>query len=246
MKTHEILNIKFVDSELDELLNELKKGGFIILPSGPGLATLNSDVRYKVAVQNSDYALPDSGFMIILAKIYYGTSIKKISGAKFIRYFIKNAPIKEKGKLFLIDPNIRESNKNRVILRKHGIDITTDYQYISPMYRRSDEILDEELIMTIGKCPIKPKYILINLGSGVQEPLGYFLKKALNYNPTIICSGAAISFLTGAQVKIPKWIDMLYLGWFARIISNPVEYVGRYLRALNLVKVFFRFKRGSR
>ena len=37
-------------------------------------------------------------------------------------------------------------------------------------------------------------YILINLGSGIQEPLGLYLNENLNFKPGIICTGAAIAF----------------------------------------------------
>ena len=64
---------------------------------------------------------------------------------------------------------------------------------------------------------IKPKYIIINLGGGTQEILGLYLKQNLNYKPSIICSGAAISFLTNQQAPITNLFDNLYLSWLVRI-----------------------------
>ena len=53
----------------------------------------------------------------------------------------------------------------------------------------------------------RPPYIIINLGGGVQERLGFYLKENLSYRPSIICVGAAVAFLSGIQANIPAWAD---------------------------------------
>ena len=52
--------------------------------------------------------------------------------------------------------------------------------------------------------------------------------------PSILCTGAAIAFLTGGQATIPKWADRLYLGWLFRILQSPSKYFYRYLQAARL------------
>ena len=81
---------------------------------------------------------------------------------------------------------------------------------------------------------IKPKYIIINLGGGTQEIFGYYLKRNLNYKPSIICSGAAISFYTKQQASLTTFLDNWYLGWLTRIIFNPTIFLPRYLSAFKL------------
>ena len=76
---------------------------------------------------------------------------------------------------------------------------------------------------------------MINLGGGIQELLGSYLKSNLDYKPSIICSGAAISFLTGQQAKIPIIFDIIYLGWLVRIIFDPHIFLPRYLKAFNFI-----------
>ena len=59
--------------------------------------------------------------------------------------------------------------------------------------------------------------MIINLGGGVQEKLGLYLKRNLNHETKIICTGAAIAFLTGLQANIPNIVDKIYMGWLWRI-----------------------------
>ena len=68
-----------------------------------------------------------------------------------------------------------------------------------------------------------------------RQILGLYLKKQLKFKVTIICTGGAISFFTGDQAPINNIIDKLYLGWFIRLIYNPLTFSKRYLIALKLI-----------
>ena len=81
----------------------------------------------------------------------------------------------------------------------------------------------------------RPDFIMTNIGGGIQEILGLYLKKKLKFKITIICTGGAISFFTGDQAPINSLIDKLYLGWFIRLIYNPLTFSKRYLVALKLI-----------
>ena len=52
---------------------------------------------------------------------------------------------------------------------------------------------------------------------------------------TILCTGGAISFFTKDQAPINNLIDQFYLGWFVRLMFNPVLFFSRYIRGLKLV-----------
>ena len=80
---------------------------------------------------------------------------------------------------------------------------------------------------------------MINIAGGIQEKLGYYLKKNFSNSTSLICTGAAIAFLTGKQAKIPSFIDNMYLGWFARIVQNPKLYTIRYIKAFRLFYMFY-------
>ena len=75
---------------------------------------------------------------------------------------------------------------------------------------------------------------MINLGGGTQEVLGNYLKKKLNYKPSIICTGAAISYFTKQQAPLTNFLDNIFLGWLVRIIFNPIVFLPRYLLAFKL------------
>ena len=232
MKKYYIFNIPFLSGRYHSIVKQFKKGGLMVVPSGPGLATIGTDLTYTKAVQNSDFALPDSGYMVLLVRIIKSIKIKKNSGYKFLKTFLENEKFTIKD-LFFINPSLKESELNRKYLNSIGVPLDENYQYVSPIYNR-DDISDIKLINILNGLKKRPKYIIINLGSGVQEPLGYYLKQKLKYKPGILCSGAAIAFLTGAQATISPLIDKIGLGWVWRSIWYPKIFIPRYFKAFKL------------
>jgi len=231
VKTYFILGIPFIDGYYFNTFKKLKRGGLMVVPSGPGLATIYNDLNYTEAVKNADFAIPDSGFMVLLLRWLKGIKIKKLSGFEFLNFFLKENF--RKNELFLIDPNSYESKKNNDYLNKIGIPIEQSNHYVAPIYN-NHKVEDKDLINILNQLENKPKYIMINLGSNIQEPLGYYLKQNLDFKPGIICTGAAISFFTGSQAKITTFIDKLGIGWLWRCIKNPTIFIPRYLKAFRL------------
>jgi UDP-N-acetyl-D-mannosaminuronic acid transferase (WecB/TagA/CpsF family) len=109
--------------------------------------------------------------------------------------------------------------------------------YVAPFYNGRME--DSVLIQAIERQ--HPRHVMVGVGSGVQEPLGFYLKQHLSYLPAIHCVGAAIGFLTGDQVHIPVWTDSLGLGWLWRTISNPRHFLPRYWEARHLARLIFEY-----
>ena len=105
--------------------------------------------------------------------------------------------------------------------------------HISPVYKK---IEDKNLIKKINE--FKPHYIMINLGGGVQEVLGIHIRNNIKFKSCIMCTGAAIAFLTGEQAPINKYVDRAYLGLLVRFLLSPKKYYKRTLKSFSLVKLF--------
>jgi len=227
-----IFCIHFINGDYKTAISLLKKGALMVVPAAPALATIKEDQLYYNALLNSDFAIPDSGLMVLVLKIFKFIRIKKLSGLAFLDKFLNENILKENHCLFLVDPNEKEATINQKYLKSLRILIKDDDHYIAPFYNK-DNIVDYVLLKLIEEK--KPKYILINLGGGVQERLGSFLKNNLSYQPGILCTGAAIAFFTGQQVFIPRWVDKLFLGWLWRCFSNPHVFIPRYLKGFKFI-----------
>lgn len=230
-------NIKFQDvSSFDELTPLFKKGGLLCFPSGPGLSNLYSDDKYAEALVKSDINMFDSGLLCLLLKtkkIY----VKKYSGYKFIKNLLDYFKSQSIDDFIFIDPNNDESESNTELIDKLGIK-SKHHPYIAPIYSTHSPT-DEKLLDYINLH--KPKYVIMNIAGGHQEKLGNWLISNATYKPVIVCTGAAIAFLTRKQAPISYTLDNLYLGWLTRCIFNPIKFVPRYLKAFYFIFIFFRY-----
>lgn len=237
MRQIEFLKIRFIDVYVSEVEEILDKGGLLLFPSGPGLSNLSIGTAYYNSLCKADYNFFDSGYFVLLLRIFKKIKVKKFSGYRFISCLLNLIKLKKINNLFLVEPNLEVASKNKIYLSK----LNNFYirQYIAPYYEIS-KIYDKKLMVLLNSE--KPKFILINIGGGVQEILGSYLKEKLKYNPTIICTGAALSFFTGNQAPIGNYMDKFFLGWLVRILFNPKIFFNRYFKTFKFIKIFFRYK----
>ena len=110
---------------------------------------------------------------------------------------------------------------------------------MAPKYIDS-KIVDDTLVDLVNAR--KPRHVIIGLGGGVQEKLGLYLRRHCAMRPTIHCTGAALAFLSGDQIRIPEWADRWILGWLFRCASNPRRFIPRYAKALRLPHMLWRYR----
>jgi UDP-N-acetyl-D-mannosaminuronic acid transferase (WecB/TagA/CpsF family) len=224
------LGIKFIDISDNDFEQIINNNGLFLFPSGPGLSTILSQKEYHRSLKKADFVFFDSGFFVLLLYIFKKIKVNKFSGYKFINKF-KSYLKRNPTSIFLIDPNLKLSKNNRILIKNLGFKNQSISNYIAPIYNPQN-LKDEHLLKIINIK--KPKIILVNIGGGTQEILGYYLKKKLNFKTKIICTGAAISFFTGDQAPNNIYIDKFYLGWMLRIFFNPLVFFKRYLLAFRL------------
>ena len=222
--------IKFNNLNYKNFDKFIIKKGLFVFPAGPALVNIEKSKKYHESIKRADLVFFDSGFFVILLKIFKNIGVDKFSGYKFLKLFFDYLKKNKNKKVFCIDPNLKFSKSNKFFLKNLGIKIV--YNYLAPEYDM-DNLSDKKLLDLIKK--VRPNFILTNIGGGKQEVLGLYLKKNLKFNTTILCTGAAISFLTKDQVPINDFIDRYYLGWLVRLIFNPFTFFKRYMIGLKLI-----------
>ena len=231
MKNFSFKGIKFYSGNYSQIKNEFDKGGVLVAPAASALANIESDNQYYNSLKSSEIAILDSGFFCILLRIFKFKKVKKLSGFLFLKNFLDE--FSNKQKILFIDPTKKSNLINIKFLKSKNI--SNFRSYIAPNYDK--KFIDTKLLKLINSY--KPKYIIINIGGGSQEPLAIYLSKNIKYKISIMCTGAAIAFMTGEQAPINKFIDKIYLGWLMRIVWNPKLYLGRILKSFKIIKFFF-------
>ncbi len=233
-----ILGIRFFVGSVERLLALTAGGGLFVVPSGPGLAQLDRDDAYRRALEQSDVALTDSGAMVLLWRLRSGERINRISGLQFIRALLAADDFRRPHAVFWVMPSEHEAAANLAWLNAHDVPTGPDDTYVAPRYD-AGAVSDPALVAAIRRR--RPRFVVLCIAGGVQERLGLALRDSLDHRPAIVCTGAALAFVTGQQAAIPVWADRLMLGWLLRCLWSPRRFVPRYLRALRLVPLVLRF-----
>jgi UDP-N-acetyl-D-mannosaminuronic acid transferase (WecB/TagA/CpsF family) len=187
----------------------------------------------------ADFAITDSGFMVLLWRLMTGQKLPRVSGLEYLELLLKQPEMREPGAVLWVMPNAAARERNLAWLRQQGSPTTEADCYLASNYPPG-EVTDAELLAFVHRR--RPAHIIVCIGGGTQERLGYYLKQTLDYRPGIHCTGAAIGFLSGDQVRIPEWADRFYLGWLFRCVSDPRRYVPRYWKAWPLMTLMLRWR----
>lgn len=210
----------------------------MVVPAAPALKNLGHDLRYRESLLGADFAIADSTLMVLLWNLIQRDRIPKLSGLKYLRVLLEQPEFHQPGSSFWIMPTPAAAQRNLAWLQANGTAVTEDDIYLAPFYGKT--IDDPELLRRLNQR--RPQHIILGLGGGTQEPLGFYLKQNLRYQPSIHGIGAAIGFLSGEQIRIPIWVDDLGLGWLWRSLSSPSRYGARYWDARRLVPLLIRYK----
>lgn len=240
------LGLKFFQGNIHQAVASAQ--GLCVFPAAPGLATIDTDPRYRDSLVQADTRYVDSGFLALCWFFLTFRSLSRISGLRFLQAFLAD-PATSRQKILWVHPTPRAQELNSLLAtQRYGLPAALSSHYQAPLYPPIGEISDSALLAQINQ--FQPHIIIINLGGGTQEPLGAYIKANITPTPTILCTGGAIDFLTGAQAPIPAWADRLFLGWVFRILGTPAAQAKkmrispsrRYLMAWRLLGLLIKYR----
>lgn len=237
-ETRKILGIEFHAGDVESAIARMKDGGLLVVPAAPALKEMATNAAYREALLDADVAITDSAFMVMAWNVIERDNLKRVSGLRYLHALLQREEARRPGNTLWVMAGKASAQTNLKWLAEQGIAVPDEYVYEAPMY--GDPIEDEALVERLER--LRPQHVVITVGGGTQERLGAYLKHRLNYRPALHCIGAAIAFLSGDQVRIPMWADKLYMGWFFRCMSSPKRYVPRYLTALQLLPLLWRYR----
>jgi UDP-N-acetyl-D-mannosaminuronic acid transferase (WecB/TagA/CpsF family) len=238
VETEQILGIRFFSgTPAAAVATMTTQGGLLVAPSGTCFDRFMTDEDYRRAIISADVALPDSGAMVVLWRLLRHRRINRISGLAYLHELFAGPALREQGSAFWVLPHERSRSKLIEWSQRSRVPVKPADCYLAPIYGQSVE--DEPLLRSLEER--QPRQVIVAIGAGAQERLGWFLRDRLSYRPAIGCIGGALGFITGDQVAIPGWADRFYLGWFLRLTRNPRVFLPRLMNAAVLPRLIARY-----
>jgi exopolysaccharide biosynthesis WecB/TagA/CpsF family protein len=234
----QILGIRFFNGDVEEAVASMfHDRGFLVAPSGTCFARLREDETYRRAVLSADLAIADSGLMVGLWRLLQREKLHRISGLKYLKHLLTNLKGEGSREVFWVLPTEPARQNLLDWSRREAFSISKENCYVAPRY--GSDVEDRDLLAQIEQH--RPTHVIVAIGSGAQEKLGFYLRENLSYRPAIHCTGAALGFITGDQRAIPDWADRFYLGWLWRLVAQPSIFLPRLSRALELPWLIWKY-----
>lgn len=237
---HTILGVTYLNGPVEVIVENALSAGLVVVPSAPVIVRMQEDAAHREAILNADLAIIDSGLLVLCWRIFTGQKLLRVSGLAYLQVLLRDPAFRERDDVAWVMPSVVARDINLKWLRQIGYQTEIADCYIAPQYDSSGPLEDLELLDWIKLR--RPSHLIIALGGGVQERLGWYLKRNIAHHMGIHCVGAAIGFLSGEQTNIPAWADRFYLGWFFRSLFEPRRFIPRYLKAMRLIWLLSRHK----
>ena len=232
IKIIKFLGIKFYNENYAQIKKRLfQKKGYLVIPAASALMEvyLKKNRYYLNSLKKANIAIFDSGLFCLCILFFKLIRVKKFSGFKFMENFLSDTTLKSK-KILILNACKKEKKNNIILLNSNKFKFHK--HYICPIY--NPKLAHDKILIKIINN-YKPEVVIINISGGVQEPLALYLQQNTKVKFVTICSGAAMGFFSGSQAPINKFMDKYYLGWFVRLIHNPLIFIPRLTKSLFLI-----------
>jgi len=186
--------------------------------------TVQKDVDFDNALQNSDILLPDGISVVWAMRLLTGEKLQKIAGADLFFYEMQRVNAIN-GKCFFLGSSEDTLKKIRKRASKEYPNIQV-HTY-SPPYK-SEFSAEESKLMIDMVNEVEPDVLFVGMTAPKQEKWAYQHYGQLKAGH-VCCIGAVFDFYAGTVKRAPNWMILVGMEWSYRLIKEPRRMWRRYL-----------------
>jgi N-acetylglucosaminyldiphosphoundecaprenol N-acetyl-beta-D-mannosaminyltransferase len=185
---------------------------------------MRNDPQFREAYTRAGLITAD-GFPIVLAGTLQGKFISRVAGSDLIAPICAEAARTGKSiYLFGSSTEVLTGASQRLRDRNPGLvvaGILGPPQGFAPTSEEARRCAETIASSGADLC-------FVALGAPKQELFADFAKQFAP-NVSFVCIGAGLDFITGAQVRAPRWMQQFGMEWLWRVASNPRRLLHRYV-----------------
>jgi len=186
--------------------------------------TVQKDVDFDNALQNSDILLPDGISVVWAMRLLTGEKLQKIAGADLFFYEMQRVNAIN-GKCFFLGSSEDTLKKIRKRASKEYPNIQV-HTY-SPPYK-SEFSAEESKLMIDMVNEVEPDVLFVGMTAPKQEKWAYQHYGQLKAGH-VCCIGAVFDFYAGTVKRAPNWMILVGMEWSYRLIKEPRRMWRRYM-----------------
>jgi N-acetylglucosaminyldiphosphoundecaprenol N-acetyl-beta-D-mannosaminyltransferase len=238
MKNIKILEVKINNVTMTESIDIIdsfiksKKPHQIVTANPEIIMSAQNNVGIKDIINDANLVIPDGAGLLFTAKILRQKLVERVTGVDLINN-IANLANEKKYSIYLLGalPGIAKKCAN-ILAQKypnlkiagHSSDTPDNISceslgYNNPKHTSNYKKVDANVIIDNIKLT-KPDILLVAYGHPKQEFFISKYKDILNI-PVMIGVGGSFDFIAGIAKRAPKIMQILWLEWLWRLMSEP-------------------------
>ena len=183
------------------------------------------DPQLQQVICECSMVLPDGAPMLWASRLLGKPLKERVTGVDMIPELARLSAERGFGIFLLGSDEETALAASQVLAKKFpGVKIVGRY---SPSVSPLEEMDDERMLEAIEQA--KPEILLVAFGNPKQELWIHRNRSKLKV-PVSIGIGGALEMIAGNVKRAPKWVQMLQMEWFFRMVQEPFRLIPRYWR----------------
>lgn len=196
--------------------------GFVVTPNVDHLIRYYEEREFREVYEAADYVLLDSRFMSHLLRLSRGIQIRVCPGSDLTERLFNEVVVRT-DTIVVIGGSAAQA---RALAEDFGLQNLRHFN--PPMgFIRDRQAVETCLQFIEAHSPFR--FCFIAVGCPQQERLAYELKSRGVARGLVLCVGAAINYMTGAERRAPRWMRRIGMEWLYRMLGRPGRLAPRYL-----------------
>jgi len=194
---------------------------YIVTPNVDHIIRYCDQPEFRELYANAGWVLLDSRLMARILNVTRALTPRVCPGSDLTaRLFSLAAP---SDRIVLVGSSAQQAQR---LAQRYGLQ---DLRHYSPPmgFIRDPSAVDSTLEFIEAQSPFR--FCFLAVGCPQQEMLARALKQRGQARGLALCIGASVNFLTGAERRAPRWMQLLNLEWLYRLLQDPARLAHRYL-----------------
>lgn len=200
----------------------LERYGYVVTPNVDHLIRLCEEPSFRAIYSSAKYNILDSRVVALAARLLKGLHLGICPGADLTAELLRHV-VSPQDPIVLIGGTESQAKQ---LVDKYGL--RNVHHHNPPMGFINDAEATEACLCIIeAHSPFR--FCFLAVGSPQQEMIAQRLQARGKARGLVLCVGAALNFLTGAERRAPRWMRQFALEWLYRLVRDPKRLAYRYL-----------------
>jgi exopolysaccharide biosynthesis WecB/TagA/CpsF family protein len=177
---------------------------------------------FRALYSAATYVLLDSRFLGHVLRLLKRQTLRVCPGSDLTRNLFE-AVIRPHDAVLVVGGTAQQA---QMLREKYGLKALRHVN--APMNLMNDSAAVETCLRDIeAASPFR--FCFIALGSPLQEMIAGKLQDRANARGLALCVGASINYITGVELRAPRWMQRVGFEWLFRLLQQPRRMAHRYL-----------------